>query len=167
MYYWTNSEGNWDILQVIANAILYIIVLLNRFRYLLSSPFIMVPIVCKNPQRPPNSQTLMVRYSLCSPLYNIILIGHVIMVHECTNTLRQRQNGRHFEVNLYKFILFNENLRILIKISLMFVPNSAINNIPALVQIVAWRQPGDKPLSEPMLRTSLTHICVTRPLWVN
>ena len=27
-----------------------------------------------------------------------------------------------------------------------------INNIPALVQIMAWRRPGDKPLSEPMRR---------------
>ena len=43
----------------------------------------------------------------------------------------------------------------------------AINNIPALVQIMAWRRPGDKPLSEPMLLCSLTHICVTRPQWVN
>ena len=25
-----------------------------------------------------------------------------------------------------------------------------INNIPAMVQIMAWRRPGDKPLSEPM-----------------
>ena len=26
-----------------------------------------------------------------------------------------------------------------------------INNIPALVQIMAWRRPGDKQLSEPMM----------------
>ena len=26
-----------------------------------------------------------------------------------------------------------------------------INNIPALVQIMAWCRPGDKPLSEPMM----------------
>ena len=26
-----------------------------------------------------------------------------------------------------------------------------INKIPALVQIMAWRRPGDKPLSEPVL----------------
>ena len=32
-----------------------------------------------------------------------------------------------------------------------FVPNGPINNIPALVQIMAWRRPGDKPLSEPMM----------------
>ena len=40
------------------------------------------------------------------------------------------------------------------------------NNIPALVQIMAWRRPGDKPLFEPMLVFVPTHICVTRPQWV-
>ena len=32
---------------------------------------------------------------------------------------------------------------------------------------MAWRRPGDKPLSEPMMICLLTHICVTRPQWVN
>ena len=41
-----------------------------------------------------------------------------------------------------------------------------INNYPALVQIMAWRRSGDKPLSEPMMVSLLTHICVTRPQWV-
>ena len=50
--------------------------------------------------------------------------------------------------------------------SLKFVPKGTINNIPALVQIMAWRRPGDKPLSETMLVSLLTHICVTRPQWV-
>ena len=40
-----------------------------------------------------------------------------------------------------------------------------IDNIPSLVQIKAWRRPGDKPLSEPMLVSLLTHICVLRPQW--
>ena len=31
---------------------------------------------------------------------------------------------------------------------------------------MAWRRPGDKPLYEPMMVRSLTHICVTRPQWV-
>ena len=48
-----------------------------------------------------------------------------------------------------------------------FVPKGLINNIPALVQIMAWRRPGDKPLSEPMEVSLLTHICITRPQWVN
>ena len=32
---------------------------------------------------------------------------------------------------------------------------------------MAWRRRGDKPLSEPMMVSLLTHICVTRPQWVN
>ena len=32
---------------------------------------------------------------------------------------------------------------------------------------MAWHGPGDKPLSESMVVRSLTHICVTRPQWVN
>ena len=58
-------------------------------------------------------------------------------------------------------------LRISIEISLNFVPKGAINNIPALVQIMATRHSGNKPLSEPMLVYLPTHICVTRPQWVN
>ena len=41
--------------------------------------------------------------------------------------------------------------KIAIKISLKFVPKGPINNNPALVQIMGWRPPGDKPLSEPMI----------------
>ena len=83
------------------------------------------------------------------------------------NKLRPRQNGRHFPDNTFKRIFLNENIRILIKISLKFVPKGPINNIPALVQIMAWSRPGDKPLSEPMMVSLPTHICVTRPQWVN
>ena len=32
---------------------------------------------------------------------------------------------------------------------------------------MAWRQTGDKPLPEPLLLSSLTHICGTRGKWVN
>ena len=32
---------------------------------------------------------------------------------------------------------------------------------------MAWRRPGDKPLSEPMMVSLVTHICVTRPQRVN
>ena len=83
------------------------------------------------------------------------------------NTLRPRQNGRRFASDTFKGIFLNENVRISIKISLKFVPKGPINNNPALVQIMAWRRQGDKPLSETMLASLLTHICVTRPQWVN
>ena len=53
------------------------------------------------------------------------------------------------------------------KISLKFVPKGPINNIPALLQKMAWRRPGDKPLSEPMMDSLPTIMCVTQPQWVN
>ena len=85
----------------------------------------------------------------------------------CVNTLRTRQNGRRFADDTFKRIFVNKNVRIFIEISLKFVPKVPINNIPALVQILAWRRSGDKPLSEPMMVSLLTHICVTRPQSVN
>ena len=97
----------------------------------------------------------------CTQVWNLNQISMTII-----NTLRPRQNGHHFADDTFKTIFLNENIRISIKISLKFVPNVPIN-IPALVQIMAWRWPGDKPLSEPMMVSLLTHICVTRPQWVN
>ena len=82
------------------------------------------------------------------------------------NTLRPRRNGRHFADDIFKCIFLNENVWITVKISLKFVPKGPINKIPALVQIMAWLRPGDKPLSEPMMISLPTHICVTRPQWV-
>ena len=82
------------------------------------------------------------------------------------NTLRPRQNGRHFADDIFNRIFLNENIWIPIKISLRFVPKGPINNNPSLVQIMAWRRPGDKPLSEPVIVSLLTHVCVTRPQWV-
>ena len=83
------------------------------------------------------------------------------------NTLRPRQNGRHVPDDIFKRIFLNENVIISIKISLKFVPKSQITNNLSLVQIMAWRRSGDKPLSEPMMVSLVTHICVTRPQWVN
>ena len=81
--------------------------------------------------------------------------------------MRPSENERRFADDTFKRIFMNENVRISINISLKFVPKGLINSIPALVQIMAWRRPGDKPLSEPMMVNSLTRICVTRPQWVN
>ena len=51
----------------------------------------------------------------------------------------------------FNWIFFNKNDRILIQISLKFVPRSPIDNKSALVLVMAWHRTGDKPLSEPML----------------
>ena len=53
--------------------------------------------------------------------------------------------------DIFKWILLYENVWISINISLKFVPKGPINNIPPLVQIMAWRRTGDKPLSEPIM----------------
>ena len=47
------------------------------------------------------------------------------------NTLRLRQNGHHFADDILKCIFSNENIQILMKISLKFVPEG--HNVPALV----------------------------------
>ena len=82
------------------------------------------------------------------------------------NTLRPRHNGRHFP-DIFKCIFLNENIWIYINISLKFAPKGPINNILALVQIMALCRPGDKPLFEPVMVRLPTHICVNRPQWVN
>ena len=80
--------------------------------------------------------------------------------YKSINTLRPRQNGRHFPDDIFKCIFLNEYLWISI------FPEGPVNNIQALVQIMARSRSGDKPLSEPMMFSLLTHICVTRPQWV-
>ena len=82
------------------------------------------------------------------------------------NTLRLRQNGCHFANDSLKWIFLNENVWISLQISLKFVPKVSINKILSLVWIMAWRSPGNKPLSEPMIVSLPMHICVTRPQWV-
>ena len=82
------------------------------------------------------------------------------------NSLRPGQDRRHFADNIFKCIFVNENVWISLRISLKFVPKFRINNIPALVQILAWRRRGDKPLSGTMMVRLSTEICVTRPQWV-
>ena len=83
------------------------------------------------------------------------------------NSLRSTQNGAHFADDIFNWFFLNEKVWISIESSLKSVPKGQINNIPALVQIMAWRRPGDKPLSEPMMVKLPTHICVTRRQWVN
>ena len=56
-----------------------------------------------------------------------------------------------FADNIFKCIFLNENDKIIIQISLKLVPRSPIENKSALVQVMAWRRTGDKPLPEPMM----------------
>ena len=116
----------------------------------------------------------------CNSIQNIMLIQnssifiqenafeYVVckMLANLFRALMCQQNGCHFADDIFKHMFINENVWIPIKISLKFVPKGPINNIPALVQIMAWRRAGNKPLSEPMMVSLPTHICVTQPQWV-
>ena len=106
-------------------------------------------------------------------IFHLGNIGFHIAPHSCppiiswgVNTLRPSRNKQHFADNIFRRIFFNKNVCISIEISLRFVPKGQINNIPALVQIMACCPSGDKTLSEPIMVSLLTHICVTRPQWV-
>ena len=94
-----------------------------------------------------------------------LTLGNCMIVIVPVNTLRPWQNGRHFADNIIKCIFVNENVWISIRISLEFVPTGPINHIPALVQILAWCRPGNKPLSEPMMISLPMHIYA--PLGLN
>ena len=67
------------------------------------------------------------------------------------NTLRLGKMATPLADNIFKCISFNENCWISNKISLEHVPQGLIDNMAALVQVMALRRTGDKPLSEPML----------------
>ena len=103
-------------------------------------------------------------------MWEVFSCHDIIMVKPIfPSSLRPGQNGRHFADDIFKRIFFNENVWISIKISLKFVPKGPINKIPALFQIMAWRRPGDKPLSEPMMISIYASpgLNVVMPSWWN
>ena len=68
---------------------------------------------------------------------------------------------RHFQI-----YFLNDNVWIYINISLKSIPNGPINNIPSLVQIMAWSRSDGWPLFEPLMVWLSMHIYVTRPQWI-
>ena len=89
--------------------------------------------------------------------------GHTMADRISVLTHWPKQNCRHFAIRLQHFQMhfLNENVWILIKISLKFFPSGPINNIPALVQSMAWHRHYLKQWWLVYWR-----ICVTRPQWV-
>ena len=83
----------------------------------------------------------------------MLILLHIFCIAHLAHTVLHQSN---------MCIFLNGNVRISIDISLKCVPKGPMDHIPALVQIMAWRRPGDKPLSEPIMISLLTHICITR-----
>ena len=67
------------------------------------------------------------------------------------NTLRPTQNCRHITDDILKCMFLNENAWFLIMTSLMYALGGLIHNVAPLVQVMAWRQTCNKPLSEPVM----------------
>ena len=119
-------------------------------------------------------QIMVCRYIRAGPFYEAIMPccqfdveKQVSMIYKSkcsTITLYQHIEA---EADILTCIFLNENAWISLIISLKFVPKVRINNIPALLQITAWCRPGDESLSEPMMVSLLTHLCVTRSEWVS
>ena len=95
------------------------------------------------------------------------LEASIIAVNQHCWYIEAETKYRQIADDIFKCISLNENVRVSVKISLQVVPTVSINNIPALVQIMAWRRSGDKALSESMMISLPTHICVNQPQCVN
>ena len=80
------------------------------------------------------------------------------------NIMRSRQNVCRFAEGIFKCISWNGNIWILNKISVKFAPSGLIDNTAALVQIMAWRRIGHKPLSEAIL-VCCTDTYMHKPQW--
>ena len=83
------------------------------------------------------------------------MTNHAIHYKTITSTntivISPGQNGRRFTDHMFRCIFVNQKFCIFIQISLKFVPKGQIDNKSALVQVMAWRWTGDKPLPAPML----------------
>ena len=64
-------------------------------------------------------------------------------------------------------MFMNENLCILIWISLKYVPKGSIENKSAMVQVIVCRRTGDNRYLNQCLPSSPTHMCMIRERWAN
>ena len=79
------------------------------------------------------------------------LLAHVICYTYDFNSSPLDKMAAILAGDSFKYIFLNENELMSIQISLKFVPIVPIDNKSALVQVMAWRRTGDKPLSEAMM----------------
>ena len=90
--------------------------------------------------------------------------GHLVSASMCwqegkIHILRSRQNCRHFTDGIFKCIFLNKMYEYRLRFHCSLSPKFELRIFQRWFRM-AWRQPGDKPLSEPMVVGLLTHICV-------
>ena len=101
-----------------------------------------------------HANTQQQRYDWC---HHVLRLDYNLLQMTVLTHWGRDKMARHFQAHFLR--------RISIHISLKFVPRSPIINTPTMVQVMAWRRLGDKPLFEPLMVRLSTHICVTRPQW--
>ena len=87
------------------------------------------------------SNTVPIDYESSEPVFNLA-------DPDDRYRLRLRQNDRYCSDDILKFIFANGSTWVLIQISMKFVPKSPVNNKPALVLVMAWRQTGELAQTE-------------------
>ena len=85
--------------------------------------------------------------NICFP----VTIALICLFTERVLTHRVLKKWRIFCRRYFEMHFLKENLYISLEMSLKFVLGSQIDNISSLVQVMAWRQFGDKPLPESMM----------------
>ena len=63
--------------------------------------------------------------------------------NQAAKKLRPRKNCRRSANGISKYIFLNESVWMSLKVSLKFVRKFWIHNVLALIQIMAWRRPGE------------------------
>ena len=100
------------------------------------TPICWVNTLCRRKRHPVNHNGNPVHIRIA--LEERLTLMHCIFFVQLTHSGRPRQNGRYFPDDILKCIFLNENVWISIRISQKFVPSGPINDIPALVQIMAY-----------------------------
>ena len=103
----------------------------------------------------PNNGFLVYRY-LQSIDFNIVSPNR-----QAFNTLRPRQDGRHFADDIFRCILLNENVWIPNKISLKFVPKGRILNQWWLVHWRIYASPGLNELKQVLCMFDILEVTFT------
>ena len=92
--------------------------------------------------------------------WRLILINGILVETSKidVNSSLPAQVGCDFADDMFRCIFMNEKVFHVVRISLKSVRKGPVDNISALVQIMAWYRTGDKALTEPML--AQYHWCI-------
>ena len=105
------------------------------------------------------------------PIRNETLPKLVTKIINTFNSSPPRQDGHHATGDIFKCIFMNEKSCILIEIPPKFVPKVRLTSQSidksVLIQVMAWRQRGNKPLTEPMQTQFTDAYMQYNERWVN